>query len=192
MNLAPITPHLFIAITIADDVKNQVEARAKRLREQAPFRKWTHPEDLHITLKFLGAVSAERIADIHSLLSDTVEHFSPISISVAGLGTFGLSTSPRILWTGVNGEIERLRALQSDIERKLELLGFTKENRPYSPHVTLAKQFIGVASPEELLRQAAEADWQEPLAFQALEIVLFESHPGKSPMYEALAHFPFI
>lgn len=193
MNPVPlVTPHLFIALPIADDVKLQVEERTKVLREHVSFRKWTHPQDLHITLKFLGATPSENIADIHSLLLDIAEHYAPISLSLSDLGTFGLPVSPRVLWTRVGGEMERLFSLQRDIEHKLERIGFAKENRPYSPHVTLAKQYVGADSPEELLMAIAKSTWQPPLSWPGMDIVLFESHPGKSPMYEALARFPLL
>ena len=184
-------PRLFVAIPLTRFLQDELHLRCSRLSQQLSFKKWVAKEDLHITLQFLGAVQRELIPSVHQALEWTVQNCSPFDLSIAQLGSFGPLARPRILWTGVSGDTASLAGLQKQGVEQLAPLGFPGEDRPYRPHITLAKHFRGNDSPESAIHQFEQADWAEALPLVVKEIVLFQTHMGQVPMYERVGTFPF-
>jgi 2'-5' RNA ligase len=100
--------------------------------------RWVNPENIHLTLKFLGDTPQRNISDLSKALKQTVFGFLPFEIVFKGTGCFPDTRRPRILWAGVNGPAT-LFELQSNIDRALLAIGFPTEKRPFSPHLTLAR-----------------------------------------------------
>lgn len=140
----------FIAVELPDEVTSGLrELQAGLKLPGHTFVKWVTPEGIHLTLKFLGNISPHRVAEMTRVMEEASQGVSCFRLTVGGLGAFPNLRRPRVLWIGVGGEVEKLVALQQDIDHGLKPLGFVPEARPFTPHLTLARLREG-ASPEKL------------------------------------------
>ena len=106
------------------------------------------PDNLHVTLKFLGNTDVNLVPDVCSLLEQAARAHGPCVLTVSGLGVFPHAQRPNVVWAGLEGA-QTLVALAADLETGLERHGFARENRPFVPHLTLARV---KAKPPESLR----------------------------------------
>ena len=130
----------FIAIELPDEIKlglSQLEARLK-VGEQ-PWVKWVDPQAIHLTLKFLGSITTDRIDEITKAIEEAIQEISPFHLEVKNLGVFPNLRRVQVVWVGVNGEVDKLNQLQKGIDFNLARLGFTSESRPFTAHLTLAR-----------------------------------------------------
>ncbi len=127
---------LFVAVEIDSAIRSRIHEFVSGLHAQIPEARWVRPEGLHITLKFLGNVADERRALIEEALGSL--HERHVMLSLKGLGAFPNSRSPRVLWLGIESgpELERLAAA---VDKQMASVGFAREKRAFSPHVTLAR-----------------------------------------------------
>ncbi len=128
----------FVAILLDDATR----AALARLPRPAPPRgvqvRWVAERNLHLTLKFLGEVEEERIPAVAAALRAASVQAKPFTMEVAGTGAFPERGAPRVLWAGCDGGTA-LVALAAAVEQGLERIGFERERRPFSAHVTLAR-----------------------------------------------------
>jgi 2'-5' RNA ligase len=129
-------------------------------------------EGIHLTLKFLGYVEPEKIPEITAALKPIAESAHPFPIQVKGCGFFPNSKRPNVLWAGVVSDL--LQPLQQQVEDATEKLGFQRENRPFSPHLTLAR-FRDHHGLTPLILETEK--WQEKMLGEctATDFVLYES-----------------
>lgn len=130
---------LFIAVDPDAATRERLEQTITSLRAQAPSAKWVNPAGLHLTLVFLGEVDDARVPEITGALAAVAARHRRLSLAFRGGGGFGSGRRPRVLWVGVEGDVAPLAALQSDLAGALEPLGFPREARAYSPHLTVAR-----------------------------------------------------
>ena len=128
----------FVALEMPAAVKRQAISIARDLSHLKQMR-WARPEGVHLTLKFLGDVEEDRIPDMVSVVQQITSQFRPLKLLTAGVGGFPRLESARVLWLGVEGDLGRLGALQSQIAQQLEALGFERERRRFVAHVTLGR-----------------------------------------------------
>lgn len=126
-------PRLFVALDVSDDVRVILTA----LRTELEGARWTQPEQLHGTLRFLGDTPEDRLADLNTALA-AIETPSPLDLRLAGLTAFPSRRSPRVLVARL-APTDALMNLQQRIEDAVQRLGFEAESRPFRPHVTLAR-----------------------------------------------------
>ena len=139
----------FIAIELPEEVKSGLHRLQAELKlPQHTFVKWAAPEGIHITLKFLGNVSPQKVAAVTKVMEQASEEISPFRLEVGEVGAFPNLRQPRVLWVGITGEMDKLAALQQRIDNSLAPLGFAKETRAFTPHLTLARLREGV-SPDD-------------------------------------------
>ncbi|MCU6795548.1 RNA 2',3'-cyclic phosphodiesterase [Paenibacillus sp. WQ 127069] len=181
---------LFIAIPIDELWKQQLTQQMTRLQPKLPFQKWTHPEDYHITLKFLGDTSVEQYERLSKLLTHVAETTQPFQLTLTEWGTFGPHASPSILWAGVGGDLLPLMNLQQNIDNSMTELGFLKENRDFHPHLTIARRYKGDSIPFSITNLVPHVS-ESTLYKSVNEFKLYESHLKKTPMYEPIASFTF-
>lgn len=144
----------FVAIELPAEVKDtltRIQAQFKRARLESV--RWVDPNNIHLTLKFLGDINSDRVGEIIEALSEAAGDTSPFSLTVAELGVFPSPKRIQIVWVGLGGDTEQLAALQKHVESNLSILGFPPEGRAFTPHLTLARvrDFV---SPEERERLA--------------------------------------
>lgn len=131
--------HYFIAIPLSQQLRQMYSSWQLECKKVLPYRQWTHRDDLHVTLKFLGPLSSELLRKLDRTLT-SIQHMSPFSVQTGDLGTFGQPTSPRVLWIGVDKKAELLE-LQKRIEKLILPYGFLKVKRLFFPHITIAKKW---------------------------------------------------
>ena len=146
---------LFIAIELPSEIKQGIAKVQEQLRETGANAGWTRPEGIHLTLKFLGEVEESRIDEIRKALIAAVGSNNKLSLSIAGAGAFPNEKNPRVLWIGVTGDVEKLGSLQAAVENAMTGLGFEREGRRFSPHLTLAR--IKFLKPRDNWQQKIES-----------------------------------
>jgi 2'-5' RNA ligase len=182
---------LFIGIPLGAEQRSAIQRQKETLQHKFSFQKWVHPDDLHITLKFLGETDNSTTEKIIDLLKELAAAQSPFTLGLNELGIFGKPSAPSILWMGIQGELSVLSALQAQIEFKVEPLGFAREDRPYSPHITLARRYQGHDPFSKELLTAAAVDLKQFHDSWAVGgIILYRSRLNRQPMYEAIETFP--
>lgn len=142
------------------------------LRPLAKSAHWARPERMHVTLKFIGHVEANRLDAIRAALA-TVRSNAPVAMEIRGVGFFPDECRPRVLWCGIEASAN-LAPLASEVERALEPLAIPREERKFTPHLTLArlKDSCGI---EKLVRAAEEMKSRVFGSARETEFHLFES-----------------
>ncbi len=139
----------FIAIELPDEVRQGLARLRNELeRDEHRFVKWVDAEGIHLTLKFLGNIPARRAAEVTQAMEGATQGISPFRLQISGLGVFPSLTQVRVFWVGIGGEMDKLSRLQQNIDSALADLGFAREERPFVPHLTLARIRQG-ASPSD-------------------------------------------
>jgi 2'-5' RNA ligase len=129
----------FLAVEVPADVKRALASLQEELRSSGADVRWIRPEGIHLTLKFLGEIPSQRVDEIREAVEEMLGTHRPFSLEVRGLGGFPRLSQPRVVWVGLGGEVDRLRALQEDVEKGMNALGFPREERPFHPHLTLGR-----------------------------------------------------
>ena len=192
----------FIAIELPQELRERL-ARLQRALQQELQRelgqelfRWTPPENLHLTLRFLGQTSPSQQETVTAGLRTIAQDRQPLSLALQGLGIFPSPSRPRVIWVGLGGALAELARLQEAVEQLAQEAGFQAESRGFSPHVTIARAQRHASSAQ---LRAAGARLQprlarpgEPLGrFTAREIALIRSQLRRGgPVYTPLAHFP--
>ncbi|MDP7470452.1 MAG: RNA 2',3'-cyclic phosphodiesterase, partial [Dehalococcoidia bacterium] len=116
---------LFVAVELPPETRETLVALQEDMRPQCdPGVRWTRPEGIHLTLKFLGEVAQPQVAPIEEALGRVTWRQDAFKLSLGSTGFFPNSHRPRVLWVGIEGEAERLKALTRRVEDELSLLGF--------------------------------------------------------------------
>ncbi len=129
---------LFVAVFPPPEVREEASRTARRLLPDDRIR-WSRPENVHLTLKFLGDVDEESLDGLRTALENVCAEHAPFDAGLAGLGAFPSSRRARILWAGVSEGSEQLRSLAAIVDAALSTSGFEREARSYEPHLTLGR-----------------------------------------------------
>jgi len=130
----------FLAIDPPEEVLKGIDTVQRRLRKliEGDIR-WVRPEGIHLTLKFFGDIFTADVANIAAVAEKATERESPFSLAIGGAGVFPDPHRPRVLWLGMNGDVERLLVFQKGLDQALHEIGFLREERPFRPHLTVAR-----------------------------------------------------
>ena len=187
------SPRLFVAIDLPEEVRESLGRLQSDLRRlDLSGLRWTRPEGVHLTLKFLGETPTSSIPAIEGALARAVQGTPPFRLALGEPGTFGNRRGPRVLWVDVEGDVQPLQRLQAAVERELEAAGFAPEEREFSPHLTLARvpqpPRPGLAERVSRALAAVAAPHGE---IEVTEVVLMRSQlqPGGA-VYSRVAVFP--
>ncbi len=130
----------FIAIELPGELKLMLKTLEQKLKTpQSRCAKWVDPSSIHLTLKFLGNVSPKLIDDIKKVLEAEVRKSQPFTLQTAQTGCFPNARRPRVFWIGLDGDLEKLLEVQSRVDESMGRLGFPRESRPFTAHLTLAR-----------------------------------------------------
>ena len=144
---------VFVAVFPPPELREEVLARARHLSLRGRVR-WSRPENVHLTLKFLGDVREEVLTGLCAALEVCERHVA-FDVGLAGFGAFPSARRAQILWAGIGVGSDELRSLATDLDAALTPLGFEREKRPFTPHLTLGRARGQPASfeppPEEYL-----------------------------------------
>jgi 2'-5' RNA ligase len=184
---------LFVALVPPEPVRRRlaaVQAALRRATGPGEAIRWVEPDHIHLTLQFLGAVPEERLPAVREAVAAAAAGARPLRLEVAGAGAFPGPRRPRVVWSGVGGEVEALAALVASLGRRLEGLGYPPEDRPFHPHLTHGRVRQGQPAPG-LGGALAVAAAGAPFPWRVDELVLFRSHLSPSgALHEALARLP--
>jgi 2'-5' RNA ligase len=180
---------LFVALQIPASVRENLAAAIQEMRKIAPQSKWVRPENLHVTLKFLGEAHPEKLDALCAALS-AVRSPQWVELQFHGVGFFPNDKRPRVFWAGMTS-LPNLAPLALAIDRATAALGFPPETRPFTPHLTLARFDPPGISPA--LRAAAESNATRE--FGTLNTASFHLIHSKlkttGTEYTTLQSFPF-
>ena len=185
---------LFVALEIPAAVRDNLAAQVAELRELSAKvadkrPRWVRPENLHVTLKFIGEVSPAKLEGIRGALS-AIRSDAPVQIEFRRLGFFPNEQHPRVLWAGLDAS-PNLSSLARDIDGALETQGIARERRAFTPHLTLAR-FEPPGLHEKLRAAIQKNGAREFGSFQTREFYLIESKLKPSGAeYTTLASYPF-
>ncbi|MEJ2167406.1 MAG: RNA 2',3'-cyclic phosphodiesterase [Desulfobacterales bacterium] len=164
----------FIAIELPEAVVSllaRVQQDLKSLRLKAG---WVRPQNIHLTLKFLGNIKTDDIEKIGGAMKEAAQNRGPFTLTAGGIGFFPGVKRPRIIWVGVGGQTSELFALQRDLEDRLAAVDFPKEKRSFKGHLTLGRFRDGPA-PDVIRRVFEEYSNFGKEEFKVHRIVLFRS-----------------
>lgn len=145
----------FIAIDLPAKIQTRLDKVSAQLQERledVPVR-WVPVENIHLTLKFLGDVSESNLEVLKDVLRTVVANYDKFEISIGGMGAFPQARRPRVIWIGIESPPE-LASIQRNIESETARLGYARERRPFSPHLTLARVSRGAGARD--VRKVAE------------------------------------
>jgi RNA 2',3'-cyclic 3'-phosphodiesterase len=185
---------LFVALEIPSAVRDNLAALIDELRKTdasgSKFRlRWVRPENLHVTLKFIGHIDVARLDSVRPALAQ-VRSDSPVDIEFRGTGFFPGEKRPRVLWVGIKGS-PKLPALAGEMDKRLEPLGIPRETREFTPHLTLAR-FDPPGISEKLRSVVRQNTDREFGSLRAGEFHLIESKTKPSGAeYSTLQSFRF-
>jgi 2'-5' RNA ligase len=175
----------FIALELTDEVKSELSRAQGALKEAGADVKWVKTENIHLTLKFLGNIDDDKLEQIKKALDEIAGAFRPFEASLFKLGAFPTLDRPRVIWAGIDKGCAETEAIAKSVEESLEKLGFPKEDRSYSAHLTIGLVKSGkikAALKEKLLKFSVE-----PRAWPVDNITLFQSTlTPKGPIYTPL------
>ncbi len=129
----------FIAIDLNDEARGYLHQQIQRLASSLPRVRWVDPETLHLTLAFLGELDDAQLAQATQATLETARAVHPFTVRVGSLGMFGPAHNPRVIWVGLAGSLQPLLSLQARLAERLARDGFPPDERPYAPHLTLAR-----------------------------------------------------
>ena len=181
------TLRLFWAVSLPDQVKEQLGVLMDLLQKGQADAKWVEKYNLHLTVKFLGELPANQRPLITNAVKEALAGTGSFNLMVKGLGFFPSAQRPRILWAGLTGELARLRELHRLVEDSLTPLGWPPENRRFSPHLTLARlrSLRGMEALTRLVLELTESAAAMPV--QVEELKLMESKlTRQGPVYTVL------
>jgi len=131
----------FVAIELDDALKAALGRIQGQLKKggMSHVARWVSLDSIHLTLKFLGDVSPDRVEEIERAIQRACIPCAPFSVSLSDIGCFPHFRRPRVIWVGLDGDVETLAQLQRSVESELVGVGFEAEGRRFQPHLTLAR-----------------------------------------------------
>ena len=184
------TIRTFIAFELSEKTILSIRRIQEGLKAFKFKIRWVEPENIHLTLKFLGNIHASAIEQITSSLFEAVRGFDPIPLTVRGVGSFPGIRRPRVVWLGLGGEKNILSKLQIRVESEMEKLGYPRERRPFKGHLTLGRVKSKV-DPKRFSKALINHSNVESETFLADTIILFKSElKPDGAVYNRLADVP--
>jgi len=144
------TLRTFIAVELDQELKATLAGIQARLRGAVPPRavRWVQPEGIHLTLKFLGDTSLDKVEQVMAALARAAGEIPAFTVTVGGVGCFPDARRPRVVWVGVQEPTGSLVRLWQAVESHVAPLGFPTEKRPFNPHLTLGRVQHNASSSE--------------------------------------------
>jgi 2'-5' RNA ligase len=162
----------FIAIELPESVRTALRRAQASFRSVSPDARWTQPDGIHLTLKFLGEISDAKAKEVSESLKK-LGRFEGFAIALKGFGFFPDARRPKVLWAGVEAPAS-LGQLAEQVEEAMRKIGFAREERVFRPHLTLAR--FRVPQPQPALQALLTQQGEKELGnFEVSEFFLFES-----------------
>lgn len=178
----------FIAVDINKAIRDRAVALQDKLAQTSSDVKWVEPENMHITLLFLGEVNDRDIVDICDSVAEVCQEHAPFAMTIESVGAFPTSRRPRTLWMGVGEGKQELTALHDALEPPLLDLGcYRREGRSYTPHLTLGRVKSDRPSDELATALAKHTDWHGGQTLVREVLVMSSELTSDGPTYTVLS-----
>lgn len=128
----------FIAIDIGSSIKKEIGEFVDSLKKYDSDIKWVSPENVHLTLKFLGDTPQDNLPGIGDSLRKAIFSYRPFYIKIHGTGLFPNRKNPRVIWVGLENT-ETIGSLKGDIEDAMSSFGYQREDKDFRPHLTVGR-----------------------------------------------------
>jgi len=165
---------LFIACPVPEEIKNKIADLESEFRVSNADVKWVRPESIHLTLKFLGEVDEDKISEINNKISKAIEGFSVFRAVVEKIGVFPDWKRIRVVWVGIEDGQKELNELSKSVEDKMASIGFKKEKRGFTAHITIGRVRSG-RSIDRLIDMVRKKSDISLGAIQISEVLLMQS-----------------
>ena len=153
--------------------------------------KWTKPEQIHITLRFLGHILPDEVKAVMDRTEDLISRHSAFNLRCEGLGCFPSPRRPRVLWAGITGDTDALEALHASVTAATQSFGEPPEDRAFKAHLTLARIQQAERSAIDSLKKEITRDFAIESEWRVNELILMQSHLSpQGARYEAIASWP--
>ncbi len=130
---------VFIATTLPDPILKRIGVVRDHVKRHGFNIKWVRSGNIHLTLKFLGAVGSDDIDAIGAAMTEAVQPLAPFFLLSRGVGVFPGIKRPRVFWTGIDGDVASLVELQKTLDGRLHAIGYRKDARPFVGHLTIGR-----------------------------------------------------
>lgn len=179
----------FIAIELPQGIKDALGNIQELLKQVQADVSWVKPENIHLTLKFLGEIDENKSEKIIDILESVCRINNPFRIRLCSLGAFPKIDYPRVIWVSIDKGDDEVKKIANTLEEEIAKIGIPKEDRPFSSHITIGRARSGInrkALAQALKANAAEVS-EKNLEFPAAKITLFKSTlSSKGPTYEII------
>jgi 2'-5' RNA ligase len=163
----------FIALELSDEIRSELSRMIDILKRSDADVKWMKPGSIHLTLKFLGYVDEEKIPVISGRLKDIASGAKPFDVTLGGIGVFPKWEYVKVLWVGLDDRADRVKELAGRTEDIMSSEGFEREERAFSPHLTLGR--VRTAKRKKELKELADSIKVNPSSSRISKVVLFKS-----------------
>jgi 2'-5' RNA ligase len=161
----------FISINLPDSVKQEIDSIVDRLRPCGPPARWVPGSNLHLTLKFLDEISPDQVLPVRGAIMMATANSKSFDLRLKSFGVFPNERKARVFWVGIHEGYETLKVLAHAIDREVSTLGFPREDREFSAHVTLAR-FREPGPADRLIKAAAQMSYEsDPIRVERVELM---------------------
>ena len=176
----------FIAIELSEEIKKTLFQVQSHLRYSGADVKWVSEENTHLTLKFLGELSEDKIEKVTSILDNIAKNFKTFEISLKDIGAFPKIEFPKVIWVGLDKGAKESAELAARINEALSKIGFAEETRPFAAHLTIGR--VRSAKNKLALKEKLLSYNLPPAAYNPISsITLFKSTlTPQGPVYSKL------
>lgn len=179
----------FIAIEVDSVTKQKISGLINTLKKTNADVKWVRENQMHLTLKFLGNVSQDKIPFISDAIKQITYDIHEFPLSFSGIGAFPNTNRPRVIWAAIDKGSKELKTMAGLIEKKMNSLGFKKEDRDYKAHLTLGR-VRSQKNIKELAKNISGAEFKIKSDIKIEKLTLFQSTlTPKGTVYAPLGEF---
>ncbi len=179
----------FIAIEIPDTLKSAMAELQQEFKKYGADVRWVKPENIHLTLKFLGSIDKGEVDKITEIMKEICSRYTAFGLEMTGVGVFPGTRSPRVLWVSINSS-RILTEIQREIDEGIANLGFKQEKRKFTAHLTLGR-FRSAAGKEDLMKAVKlhEKDIFGSVNVESISLMRSDLNPAGA-RYSKIAEFP--
>ena len=183
---------LFVGVAVDDVVRREAERvmTVMRGRLRGLDARWVSPENLHLTVRFIGHVADDRAAAVRAALEQPLA-VEPFDVEYGGCGRFPPRGAPRVIWIGLQHGLPPLSALNAEFDRRVAPFGYPPESRPFTAHLTLARLKDAHAAAGRNIDAALSGIDVKPIVQRVDHVAIFESRLSPNgPRYTVLRRIP--
>ncbi len=181
------TIRTFIAVDLGGEIRSALGGMQERLRASKSRIRWTAPDNMHLTLLFLGDTPTQKIDAIRSAMDAASSNHAVFTVEAKGIGTFGRPPNVRVVWAGI-ADCPRLEALRKEIVQRISAVNVGFDAKPFSAHVTLGRIKERDDHPSRLLELVARYGTVEFGKHLVDEVLLIQSIPAPAGFRYAVLH----